>query len=428
MEDIIYDLAGIGIGPFNLGLAALASQLHNFKSIFFDKNNSFEWHAGMMIDGTTLQVPFYADLVTLADPCNPFSFICFLIAMGRLFPFAIKENNYVSRKEYNQYCQWVAKQLHNLHFGYSVREIFFNEENNCFKIAATDIQNKSKQIFYAKRLILGTGMNPYIPDSVNDAIDKNVFHSSAYLFRRNELLLKSAITIIGSGQSAAEIFYDLLQNWHNQDKTLQWFTKSRQFFPMDVSKFSCEFSTPDYINYFYNLNESTKQRVLAHQQHLFKGINSSLLQEIYDMLYEKLVDNNQKQITLITNCELHHIEKNNCNTYSTHLFQAEKKQALCYNAEAIILATGYRYVIPEFIEPIRDKIRWTPEKLYDVDKNYSISKGCKNIFVQNAEMHTHGFNAPDLGLGAYRNAVILNEILGYERFCISKRNTFQSFG
>lgn len=120
MEDIIYDIAGIGIGPFNLGLAALASQLRNFKSIFFDKKNSFEWHGGMMIDGTTLQVPFYADLVTLADLCNPYSFICFLTSMGRLFRFAIRENNYASRKEYNQYCKWVAEQLHNLNFGHAV--------------------------------------------------------------------------------------------------------------------------------------------------------------------------------------------------------------------------------------------------------------------------------------------------------------------
>ena len=36
------------------------------------------------------------------------------------------------------------------------------------------------------------------------------------------------------------------------------------------------------------------------------------------------------------------------------------------------------------------------------------------LFVQNAELHTHGVGAPDLGLGAHRNAVIANALCGRE--------------
>jgi hypothetical protein len=39
--------------------------------------------------------------------------------------------------------------------------------------------------------------------------------------------------------------------------------------------------------------------------------------------------------------------------------------------------------------------------------------------------HTHGFNAPDLGMGPYRNAIILNTILGYEYFPLEKDVPFQ---
>jgi lysine N6-hydroxylase len=49
-------------------------------------------------------------------------------------------------------------------------------------------------------------------------------------------------------------------------------------------------------------------------------------------------------------------------------------------------------------------------------------------FAQNAELHTHGVGAPDLGLGAHRNAVILNHLCGRELYPVRARNVFQQFG
>lgn len=111
-----YDIIGIGIGPFNLGLAALTNNIDGLSCLFIDKNESFNWHPGLLLDNTRLQVPFYADLVTLADPCNGFSYMSYLKAKKRTFRFAIHENYFVTRKEYNDYCMWVAAKLPNLHF------------------------------------------------------------------------------------------------------------------------------------------------------------------------------------------------------------------------------------------------------------------------------------------------------------------------
>ncbi|MEK1831380.1 hypothetical protein AAAC51_27790 [Priestia megaterium] len=47
-------------------------------------------------------------------------------------------------------------------------------------------------------------------------------------------------------------------------------------------------------------------------------------------------------------------------------------------------------------------------ELYQVEMK---KKGAP-LFVQNGELHTHGVGAPDLGLGAYRNAVLINQIAG----------------
>jgi lysine N6-hydroxylase len=50
------------------------------------------------------------------------------------------------------------------------------------------------------------------------------------------------------------------------------------------------------------------------------------------------------------------------------------------------------------------------------------------IWVQNAEVHTHGLTAPDLGMGAYRNSVILRAVTGREVYPIEPAIAFQTFG
>lgn len=53
MEDI-FDVVGVGIGPYNLGLAAMIAESTEIKAAFFDENDVFLWHPGMLIDGTDL--------------------------------------------------------------------------------------------------------------------------------------------------------------------------------------------------------------------------------------------------------------------------------------------------------------------------------------------------------------------------------------
>ena len=48
--------------------------------------------------------------------------------------------------------------------------------------------------------------------------------------------------------------------------------------------------------------------------------------------------------------------------------------------------------------------------------------------MQNAEEHTHGFVAPDLGMGAMRNSVILAQVLGPRAYAVEKRIAFQECG
>ncbi|MGB8193502.1 MAG: SidA/IucD/PvdA family monooxygenase [Chitinophagaceae bacterium] len=424
----IYDLAGLGIGPFNLGLAALCHPVTALKTIFFEQRAQFDWHKGMMLQSATLQVPFYADLVTLADPCSRFSFMAFLKASGRLFHFAIKENNFITRREYNQYCNWVAAQLSNLHFNHQVQIVQYNQTLKCYEIHVQDAVTQEDKIIYAKQLAIGVGMSPVLPEFARKLQGDNVFHSGEYLYHKDMLFKRENVSVVGSGQSAAEIFYDLLQDIDRLPKGMQWFTRSDRFFPMEYSKLSLEMTSPDYIDYFYNLPSHKKEEILARQKMLYKGINFDLIGAIYDYMYHKTIDTPVLNVGLYTNCELRGIDVNGEGSYTLSFYHREQQECFTHTSAAVVLATSYESQVPAFLQGIADRIRWNEKAKYDVQRNYSIGIHEKEIFVQNAELHTHGFNAPDLGMGAYRNSIILNEILGYEHYKLEKNIAFQTFG
>lgn len=73
-----HDFIGIGLGPFNLGLACLTEPIHELSGVFLESKPDFEWHAGMFLEGAHLQTPFMSDLVTMADPTSPYSFLNYL--------------------------------------------------------------------------------------------------------------------------------------------------------------------------------------------------------------------------------------------------------------------------------------------------------------------------------------------------------------
>jgi lysine N6-hydroxylase len=242
-------------------------------------------------------------------------------------------------------------------------------------------------------------------------------------------LKKKEISIIGSGQSAAEIFSDMIHNPALMDSiaSLDWFSRADRFYPMDLSKLTLEMTSPDYVDYFYDLPRHKKKEVLAKQDMLYKGISFSLIAEIYDHLYYLHIENLEKNIHIWPNRELKNISLNDSGKIELNLYHTELETAYPHETGSVILATGYKYLIPAFLQSVKELIRFDEDGLYDVNKNYSIDNS-NTIFVQNAELHTHGFNAADLGMGAHRNSVILNAITGYQHFKPEKNVTFLTFG
>lgn len=424
----ILDVIGIGIGPFNLGFAALLEKTE-CESMFFDKKKNFEWHPGMLLEGTTLQVPFMADAVTMVDPTSRFSFLNYLHEQNRLYQFYFYENFHIPRIEYNHYCQWITKQLPHLRFGHEVENIEQTAEGN-YRVTVFSYDGEERETYETKHIVMGIGTKPYIPEKFLLENQDGVFHSSEYINKRHRTLDARSVTVIGSGQSAAEIFYDLLDGQGDYDYKLSWYTRSPGFYPMEYSKLGLEHFTPDYTKYFYQLPKEKKQGIMANQSFLYKGISFSTISDIYDLLYERSVGNHHPDVHLQALTELVSIEEWN-DQLRLSLHQYEEETTMEETSDLVILATGYRPYIPEFLKGIEHLLEWDDFGRLKIQENYEVKTkiGSSNrLFIQNGELHTHGVGAPDLGLGAFRSAVIINQIAGEQIYQIHEKNVFQQFG
>ncbi|HRP45398.1 MAG TPA: SidA/IucD/PvdA family monooxygenase [Ginsengibacter sp.] len=415
--DKIYDIVGIGIGPFNLGLAALLHDLPELNVLFIDSRPGFNWHPGLLLPTAWMQVPFYADLVSIVNPKSDFTYFSYLKTCKRLFKFANNDNIYPLRIEYNRYCQWVAAQLLSLRFSHHCEMITWDHTQNIYTVYT------NQGMFHGKHIVLGTGTTPVMPESLLQLQSSRVIHAKDYLFHKNEILSYQNVTVLGSGQSAAEVFRDLLD--HADDfESLSWFTRSNRFHPMDISRLTTEMTSFDYIDYFFSLSPDVKSLVLQQQQYLYKGINAALIAELNDMLYIR--DTLQCKPTPIhANCSLLNAAVRDEKLHF-YFFHIEKERSFTHITDLLIAATGYEYKIPACILPLLPHIQWDDQNRYRINRNYSIDSN-NSLFVQNADLHTHGFNAADLGIGPLRNATIINTTLNQEVFTMEKNSAFQSF-
>lgn len=417
----IYDIVGVGVGPFNLGLACLTAPLSELKTIFFDSKEEFDWHSGIMPEGSTLQIPFIADLVSFADPKSHYSFLNYLKLNNKLYQFFIRENFFILRAEYNLYCKWVASQLENVHFKSFVDEIDYDEVGELYTVTVKQPQGEITII--TKNLVLGTGTNPVMPKFCQGYSD-NIHSSADYLKYKKDYLNKKSITIVGGGQSGAEIYYDLLSEIDQHEYQLNWLTKAPHFFSMDLGKLTLEYTSPDYTSHFHSLEQNKRDQVIGSQSALYKGIELSFVNRIYDLLYQKSLYA-PIATRMMPNCALEMVTQQDL--HLDLIFKnSDINKSFKLHSEVLILALGYEYNIPECLTPIRSQINWDNKNRIQVNWNYSIND--KNtIFAQNIGIYSHGFTVPDLGMGCYRNAIIINSILGREVYPVEKRIAYQEF-
>jgi lysine N6-hydroxylase len=437
------DLLGIGLGPFNLSLAALADGVPGLTAAFYDQRPDFHWHPGLLIDGATLQVPFLADLVTLADPGSRWSFLSWLKSRERLFPFYFAERFHVHRAEFDAYCRWVARSLPSTYFGRQVDSVRWNPAHGHFEVDHTrlDPHGEAEALgrTCARHLAIGTGSAPYVPEPLRPLAETPaapVVHSAHYLDHRERLLAADHITVIGSGQSGAEVFLDLLRARPAGRERLTWLARSPAFAPMEYSKLGLEHFTPDYTRYFQGLPEPVRDRLVPAQWQLHKGIDTETITAIFDELYRRTLDGGWPDAVLTPGVTVRTAGRLGSHGIELHLEHTEQGGRTRLVTEAVVLATGYRErPLEPLLAPVRSYLRRDAAGRPQVDGRGRLELDRSvtgRIYVLSPGRYSHGVGAPDLGLAAWRSASALNDLTGLltgtEHYPLPARTAFTSFG
>ncbi|SDC42858.1 lysine N(6)-hydroxylase/L-ornithine N(5)-oxygenase family protein [Actinokineospora iranica] len=418
------DLVGVGIGPFNLSLAALASSVEGLRARFYERRPEFRWHPGLLIDGANLQVPFLADLVSLVEPTHPLSFLSYLRERGRLFPFYFAERFHIPRAEYDDYCRWASERLPSCRFGHDVQKVRWSAEHGAFEV---DVLPSGTVL--SRAVVFGVGTEPVLPEPLRRLKERGsatVLHSADYLGARDELLALPDVTVVGSGQSGAEVFLDLLRR---RAGGLRWIARTPAFAPMEYSKLGLEQFTPDYTRFFHGLPEATRDALVPAQWQLYKGISAETIGAIHDELYQRTVGGGWPDVTLTPGVAVVAAERAG-NGVELTVRHEQQGATAALRTDAVVCATGYaERDLDVLLGPLAGERDGSGRAAVDADFRVRLRPEITgSVFVQNAERHTHGVGAPDLGLAAWRSATILNAVCGRVVHPLAERTAFTTFG
>jgi lysine N6-hydroxylase len=432
-----HHIVGVGVGPFNLSLAALAEPLrenHSLNALFLDDKAEFSWHPGMMVDGARLQVPFLADLVSLTDPTSRFSVLNWLRETDRLYGFYFAENLFLERREYEAYCRWAAARLPFCRFGANVTSVSLDEATDEFEVCYTT-SSGTKTTVRSANVVLGIGTAPSIPETLRTLADENgavVCHSAEYLSRSDLLRELPDVTVVGSGQSGAEVVLDLLRHGVRGQR-VRWLTRTTAFEPMEYSKLGLEHFTPDYTRYFHGLDAEAKADLLGRQGRLHKAISAETIADLHAELHARTFSEGGYGQTLTTLIPEVEVTGGTREPGSGDLVldcrHRRRGESFQVETSALVLATGYAERDPACLAPLAGSLdRDTDGRMaIGLDYRVGIQGSAAGLYVQNAELHTHGVGAPDLGLAAHRAAVIINAVTGRCVYRLPARTAHTSF-
>lgn len=395
---------GIGIGPANLSLAChLADE--GIESKFFDRCAQFRWHEGMQIQGASLQVSLFKDLVTLANPTSRYSFLAYLHQDGRLGHFINAQFDAVSRREFANYLAWVCEQIDGLSFGTEVEEI---DHDGSFVVRTNQGE------YRAPNVVLGVGKVPSLPDFVGKASGEEVFHSAEFMWRGRHLG-RRAVAVVGGGQSGAEVFLDLIsRNGADRPSHVSWISSRTNFLPMDDSPFTNDLFLPCYVEHFAALSRMEREQHVRDNILASDGISAETLRAIYQRLYTcRFVDGEDGGVSLLPGRQVISCSANGRGSMLMTQHKGDGGREMLY-ADAVIFATGYRNSQAPLSDALRGRLEWEGEEIR-VGSDYSAywdGPEGQGLFVQNATRNQKGLADPNLSLMAWRSRIIADAVSG----------------
>jgi L-ornithine N5-oxygenase len=425
MENV-YDVLGIGFGPSNLAVAAAiaeepAEPEGGLTSLFLERKPGYAWHPGMLLEGAQVQLSFLKDLVTLRNPQSRFSFLCYLKSKGRLDKFANLRNFYPTRIEFNDYYCWVAQQLADrVRYGREVESISPVSTGDgaveLLRVRSRDAASGAPEEYLCRNLIVATGGVPAFPKGVELPEADGVFHSHQFLNRVKTLYPDPCGTyrfvVVGSGQSAAEIFQYLMNNYPEARVTAA--LRRFAYKPADDSDFVNEIFFPHMVTFLYGLPETRRRSILReHNDTNYSAVDLDLIKQIYQALYERMIVNDTR-VAVQPFLELRGVRKAPSGVVAEFWSSAHERPEFL-EADGVVLATGY---VRERRHPLLKDL--DPYLVPDGGSGYRVTRDYRletrpgfapEVFLQGFCEDTHGLSDTLLSVLPVRSFEILQALL-----------------
>ncbi|KAH8678784.1 L-lysine 6-monooxygenase (NADPH-requiring)-domain-containing protein [Tricladium varicosporioides] len=448
-SDGVLDLLCVGFGPASL---AIAIALHDAESnlplspnvLFMEKQPQFAWHAGMQLPGAKMQISFLKDLATPRNPQSHFTFINYLHEKNRLNHFINLSTFLPSRLEYEDYLKWCAGHFERqgkVAYGMEVQSVSVNSRDSSGKVTSFSVTASDSRgnaiTRKARNVVIAVGGRPVIPQNLQGL--KHVAHSSQFAstissIQERETMLgrekKLKFAVLGSGQSAAEIFNDLSERF--PEAQIRLVIKGKSLRPSDDSPFVNEIFDPDRVTGIFNQSPTSRAAALALDRGTNYGVvRLTLLEHLYEKFYHQRLlnpDESSWRCQIIPNRAVLSASQSPNSSVLMKLGAVEKdgddvEEEM--EADYVFAATGYiRNAHEGMLGEVRELLPEQSGK-FEVTRDYRVRFGEgkvseeAGVWLQGCNEGTHGLSDTLLSILAVRGGELVQSMFGSEPAAVS---------
>ncbi|WP_030171592.1 lysine N(6)-hydroxylase/L-ornithine N(5)-oxygenase family protein [Spirillospora albida] len=415
----VHDLVGIGFGPSNIALAialrereALTGEVVD--AVFLEKQPRFGWHPGMLIDGTTMQVSFLKDLVTMRNPTSGFGFLSYLKDRGRLPDFVNHKTMFPSRAEFHDYLEWSASAFTDqVRYGSEVVGVTPVTVDGVVEYVDVVVRQSGRAdeltTCRARNLVIAAGLEPVLPEGTAES--ERIWHSEELLNRAPGLRDPKRLLVVGAGQSAAEVT-DYLHRTFTGAEICAVFAKYG-YTPADDSSFANRIFDPGAVDHFFDAPEDVKRTLMGyHRSTNYSVVDLELIDELYRRHYQERVAGRER-LRILNASRLVHVAADASGVRATVEFLPTGERAPL-DADALVYATGYRPCDPlTLLGEAGEHCLRDAGGAVRVERDYRIATDATmrcGIYLQGATEHSHGIGSTLLSNTAVRSGEIADSI------------------
>jgi L-ornithine N5-monooxygenase len=425
------ELLAIGAGPSNLGLAValeeLAPELAD-NALIIDRNKTIEWQQGMLLPWAKSQVAFAKDLVTLRNPRSKFSFVNHLHATGRLDDFINMGSLTPYRREIASYLAWVASALTRVRVELGRECLAIRPQrapDGMLTGWLTTLADGSS--ISSRYLVIGTGRDPNIPEVFDGVPADRIVHSVNYRPRVAEFSkeIPYRAAVIGSSQSAAEVFHALRRDMPNCE--VAWIMRSIGPTADQSSRFTNELYYPSFVDQFYPARAEWREEMLREMHKTnYSCITPAMLETLYGELYlDRLTGHNDRRLITMADITAAALVDDEV---VLELRDRRTGTVTRLPRDMVFLGTGFSWRAPKLVRRLSDALGLDQ---VEVTRNYQLvldEPSRAACYLQGFNEATHGLSDSLLSVLAQRAEDITLDILAHRTEDASRRDDVLAAG